>query len=104
MEIVLLVGAAKYPVTEVDARRLEQAIRHLCVDRQGRALDDNARACLQLADVLAEDLANGRSPEPIQIGRSHVEGLCEYVLEDEEIAGVTELANLCDALKRYRGA
>jgi hypothetical protein len=26
------------------------------------------------------------------------------MLEDEEIAGVEELAELCDALKRYRGA
>jgi hypothetical protein len=36
-------------------------------------LDDDARACLQLADVLAEDVAAGTSPEPIELGMSHVE-------------------------------
>jgi hypothetical protein len=101
VEIVLLIGAAEYVVSDLEARRLEHAIRRRCLDARGRALDDDARACLQLADVLAEGLAAG-TPEPIEIGRSHVEGLCAYVLEDEEIAGVDELTDLCDALKRYR--
>jgi hypothetical protein len=53
-------------------------------------------------DVRAEDLAAGLSPEPIELGKSHVEGLCEYVLEDEEILGAAVLTNLCDALKVRR--
>jgi hypothetical protein len=72
-----------------------QAIRRRRVDERGRPLDEDARSCLQLADVLAEDLAAGRSPEPIELGRSHVEGLCAYVLEGEDIAGVEELTDLC---------
>jgi hypothetical protein len=53
----------------------------------------NARACLQLADVIREDLSPLRS-------RTREFGLCEYVVEDAEIAGVPLLADLCDALKR----
>jgi hypothetical protein len=69
VQIVFLIGAAEYMVSDVEARRLEQAIRRRCVDERGRPLDEDARSCLQLADVLAEDLAAGRSPEPIELGR-----------------------------------
>lgn len=83
MEITVLVGAAESRITGLQAVRLEHAIRRRCIDGHGRPWRDDARACLQLADVLAEDLAAGVSPEPIELGRSHVEGLCEYVIEEE---------------------
>ena len=100
----MLIGAAEYSISGLQARRLEHAIRRRCIDGHGHPWQDDARACLQLADVLAEDLAAGVSPEPIDLGRSHVEGLCEHVLEDEDISGVVELTDLCDALKRSRGS
>jgi hypothetical protein len=85
LQIVLLIGAAEYPLTNVDAARLEHTIPRRCVDERHLPFDDDARACLQLADVLAEDLAVGASPEPIDLGMSHVEGLCERVLDDEDV-------------------
>jgi hypothetical protein len=103
MELVFLIGAAEYRVPGDEAWRLEGVIREKCVDLHGRPLDENARACMQLADVIREDLERGDSPEPIELGRSHVEGLCEYVIGEEEIASVEQLTNLCDALKRYQG-
>jgi hypothetical protein len=103
MEVVFVIGAAEYRVPGDEAWRLEGVIRDKCVDLHGRPLDHNARACIQLADVIREDLERGESPEPIELGRSHVEGLCAYVTEDAEIASVATLTDLCDALKRYRG-
>ena len=76
-------------------------MRQECADLHGQPHDENARACLQLADVLRKDLQRGSSPEPIELGRSHVQGLCEYVVEHREIASVAPLADLCNALKRY---
>jgi hypothetical protein len=55
VEIVLLMGAAPYPISEAETHRLE-AIRRRCLDERGRSLDDNACACVQFADVLSEDL------------------------------------------------
>jgi hypothetical protein len=52
--------------------------------------------------VIREDLQRGEHPEPIELGRSHVEGLCEYVVGEEEIVGAALLTDLCAALKRYR--
>jgi hypothetical protein len=103
VEIVFLIGAAEYRVPGEEAWRLEGVLREKCVDLHGRPIDENARACMQLADVIREDLERGESPEPIELGRSHVEALCEYVIEEEEIASVALLTDLCDALKRYRG-
>ena len=102
LEIVLLIGASEYPLTRVQAKQLERRIRRRCVNEQRRARDDDARACLQLADVLAEDIAAGASPEPIELCTSHVEGLCEYVLEEREVARAEALDDLCDALRRHR--
>jgi hypothetical protein len=98
----LLIDAAEYSLTKVEALRLEQTIRENCLDERRLPLGDDARACLQLADVLAEDLAAGASPEPIELGMSHVEGLREYVVENEEVVA-DELADLCEAVKRYSG-
>jgi hypothetical protein len=103
MDIIFLIGAAEFSIPGEEAHRLEGVIRQNCADLHGHPLDENARACLQLADVIREDLESGVHPEPIELGRSHVEGLCEHVIEHEEIARVTLLADLCDALRRYRG-
>jgi hypothetical protein len=102
VEVTFLIGAAKYTLPGEDARRLEGVIREECADLHGRPHDENARACLELADLIREHLQRGSSQEPIELARSHVEGLCEYVVEHREIAGVPLLADLCVALKRYR--
>ena len=83
-----MIGAAEYRIGENEARTLERTIRRTCIDASGRPLDSNARACLQLADVLAEDLEAGASPERIELGMSHVEGLCEYVVHEDGAAAV----------------
>lgn len=93
-----------YSVSGEDAHHLEGVIRDKCADLHGRAHDENARACLQLADVIREELQRGDRSEPIELGRSHVEGLCEYVIGEEQIAGVEFLRELCDALRRYRAS
>jgi hypothetical protein len=98
LEIVLLIGADEYPLTTVEAARLERTIRRRCVDERRLPPDDEARACLKLADVLAEDLAACSSPEPIELGMSHVEGLREHVLDDDD---EQELAELRGAVERY---
>jgi hypothetical protein len=76
-------------------------IRRSCVDERSCAPDDDARACLQLADVLAEDLEAGFSPEPIELGFSHVEGLREYVVEADDARHAFPM--LCEAISRYCG-
>jgi hypothetical protein len=98
LAIVLLIGAAEYPLTKVQARSLQEAIRGRCLDERGLPLDDDARACLQLADVLSEDLAAGSSPEPIQLGVSHLDGLRAHVVADGAEA---LLQDLMDVVRRY---
>jgi hypothetical protein len=98
LEIVLLIGAVEYPLTTIQAERLEAAIRDVCLDADGHPRDAHACACMQIADVLAEDLAAGGSPEPIELGLSYVEGLRAYVV-DEDDRGL--LADLRDAVRRY---
>jgi hypothetical protein len=48
------------------------------------------------------DLSTREFAEPIELGRSHVEGLRGYVLKNEEVAA-GELADLCRAVKLYCG-
>jgi hypothetical protein len=108
VEIVLLIGAAPYRLDERGARWLEETIRERFRVDDGRPvglseLDEAARACIRLADVLAEDLASGSSPEPIELGRWQVEGLLAYVLRDYLVQSDEELAALYVALRRYRG-
>ena len=102
MQIVFLIGSVEHAIPGDEAHRLEGVIREKCADLHGRAHDDNARACLQLADVIREYLQRGQSAEPIELGITHVEGLCEYVIEEETIASVELLRDLCSALRRYR--
>jgi hypothetical protein len=60
VEITFLIGAARYMVSGEDAHRLEGVIRDECADLHGQPHDENARACLQLADVLRKDNAGAR--------------------------------------------
>ena len=96
----MLIGAVEYPLTNVQAVCLEETLRGRCLDERGLPRDDDARACLQFADVLAEDLAAGHSPEPIELGMSHVEALRAYVVDED---GGDLLAGLRDAVRRYCG-
>jgi hypothetical protein len=98
----LLIGAAPYQLNEDTARWLETMIRRLCVDDGGHALDIPARACLQLADMIAESVERGEPLEPIELGRLQAEGLLAYVLRDETFQGHAELATLYWGLRRFR--
>lgn len=99
LEIVLLIGAAEYPLTTIQAERLEAAIRDACLDADGHPRDAYACACMQIADVLAEDLAAGGSPEPIELGMSYVEGLRAYLVDEDDRGGLS--ADLRDVVRRY---
>jgi hypothetical protein len=55
--LTFLIGAAEYPLEEADARWLESIIRTSRVDAAGRPWDREAKAVLQVADVIDEDLA-----------------------------------------------
>jgi hypothetical protein len=101
MTITLLIGAVPYRLHENSARWLGEMIRQFCVDVAG-PLDLPARACLQLADVIAEDLERGSSPEPIELGRLHVDGLLAYVFRDSLRRGDEDLTTLCWGLQRFR--
>jgi hypothetical protein len=108
VEIVLLIGAAEYPLEEVDARWLEHVTRSASVDESGRSLDHRAAAALQVADVIAEDLERGISDEPIELGRANVDGLLAYAFPSTDSADVHAhiarsdgLAGLYLALRRF---
>ena len=85
MEIVFLIGAAEYPLEETDARWLEDAIRTTCVDVSGRSWDGEARAALQIADVIADDLDHGHSPEPIELDWASAYGLLVHSFHDKAV-------------------
>ena len=106
MEITLLVGAAPYRLNAEDAAWLEALIRERCSDESGRALsiDETVWGCVLLANVLREDLARGSSPEPIELGRPHVEGLLTFVLREEDaIERGGDVLALYEALLQFRG-
>ena len=100
MQIEFLIGGQRYVVGENDARWLEERIRSTCVDSSHRPVDADALPCLQLADLLSDDL-DLRATEPIELDPSHVRGLNEHVL-----AGSPEydhdIQALNVALLRYR--
>ena len=79
MQIEFLIGGQRYVVGENDARWLEERIRSTCVDSSHRPVDADALPCLQLADLLSDDL-DLRATEPIELDPSHVRGLTEHVL------------------------
>ena len=80
MELELLVGAASFRIDEEEAWDLVHAIREKCVDSDHRPVDNDALRSLQLADVLAENLDRGESPEPVEIGLPQARVLAGYVL------------------------
>jgi hypothetical protein len=107
---VLLIGAAEYPLEEVDALWLEHVIRSASVDESGQSLDPWATAALQVADVIAEDIERGISEDPIELGRSNVDALLAYAFPSADNADVRAhiarsdgLAALYLALRRFHG-
>ncbi len=75
-----LIGGLAYSLDDEGVRWLEQRIRATCVDASHRPLDADALACLQLADMLADDLAQGVPTEPIELSQSDARGLTGHVL------------------------
>jgi hypothetical protein len=99
-QIEFLIGGQRYGLAENDARWLEERIRTTCVDSSHRPIDADAVPCLQLADLLSEDLER-RATEPIELNPSHVRGLTEHVLADSPEYD-HEIQALNVALLRFR--
>jgi hypothetical protein len=76
------------------------AIREKCVDSDHRPLDSDALRSLQLADVLAEDLVRGDSPEPVEVGLPQARVLADYVLT-LSVMRSEQLRAFFDALVRF---
>jgi hypothetical protein len=102
MEIEVLVGAASFRLAEEEAWDLIHAIREKCVDADHRPRDSDAVRCLQFADVLAEDLDQGHSPEPAEVGLPQARVLTDYVLTPT-VMPTDELRAFFDALVRFAG-
>lgn len=71
-----------------------------------RAWDREARAALQVADVIREELGNGNCPEPIDLGRSAAVGLLHTFHEcvddvQGHVAHSNGVAALYLALRRF---
>ena len=100
MQIEFLIGGERHLLGEADVRWLEARIRATCIDQSHRPIDADALPCLQLADLLSDDLEHG-STEPIELDPAHVRGLTEHVLggsaEHEH-----EIQALYVALLRFR--
>ena len=92
---VIAIDSASYPLAEAESRWLAEAIRSRYKDEAG-PLDACARACLDLADALAEQ-------DTIRISDLHVEGLCGDVLDDDLVQGNERLSALYRTLRHYRG-
>jgi len=102
VETVIHIDSASCPLAEAESRWLAEAIRSRYKQEAG-PLDACARACLELADALAEEHTRRSPGEPITISDLHVEGLCGDVLGDELVRGNEGLTALYRALRRYRG-
>jgi hypothetical protein len=100
VQIEFLIGGQRYAVGENDARWLEERIRSTCVDSSHRPVDADALPCLQLADLLSDDLEL-RATGPIELDPSHVRGLTEHVLAGSPEYD-HEIQELNVALLRYR--
>ena len=110
VQFELVIGDATYPLSESDASWLAHAVRKTAVDAAGRAWDAEARAALQVAEVIHEGVERRYSPEPIELGRSHVHGLLAYAFHDHgavdvyaHIASSNGLAALYLGLRRDVG-
>jgi hypothetical protein len=100
MDIEVLVGAASFALAEEETWDLVHAIREKCVDSDHRPLDSDALRCLQFADVLAEDLDQGHSAEPVEVGLSQARVLADYVLAPSLMRS-GQLRAFFDALVRF---
>jgi hypothetical protein len=100
VQIEFVIGGKRHLLGEADARWLEQRIRATCVDNSHRPVDADALPCLQLADLLSDDLEHG-STEPIELNPSHVRGLTEHVLGGDALHE-HEMQALYVALLRFR--
>jgi hypothetical protein len=102
VEVDVLVGAASFSLQEEEAWELVHAIREKCVDADHRPLDTDAVRTLQFADVLAEHLDEGDSPEPLEVGLPQARVLADYVLTPS-IMRTDQLRTFFDALVRFAG-
>jgi hypothetical protein len=100
MELELLVGAASFRLEEEGVWDVVHAIREKCVDSDHRPLDNDALRSLQLADVLAEELDRGESPEPVDVGLPQARVLTGYVLTPS-VMRTEQLRLFFDALVRF---
>jgi hypothetical protein len=100
MQLELLVGTSSFRIEEEEAWDLVHAIRERCVDGDHRPLDSDALRCLQLADVLAEELDQGHSPEPVEVGLPQARVLTDYVLTTS-VMRTDELRAFFDALVHF---
>ena len=100
MQIEFLIGRQRHVLGENDARWLEERIRATCVDSSHRPVDANALECLQLADLLSDDLENDAT-EPIELDPPLVRGLTEHV-HAESPESDPEIRALNVALLRFR--
>jgi hypothetical protein len=58
---------------------------------------------LRLADALRDDLESNWSPEPIELGWSHVDALLLFVLDEADVHRSAAVASLYEGLRRFRG-
>lgn len=100
MQIVLLIGAGEFPLDESAAAWLAATIRNAYAFRPAGEHDEASRGCLALCRVLDDDLANGDSPEPIELGRSQIDGLAACLRDTPPDDPV--LTRLQLAIRRYR--
>ncbi len=102
METLIRIDSAHHRLGSGDSRWLEETIRSRYRNEAG-PLDACARACLELADVLAAQRARRLSGAPFRLGYPHVQGLCGDILCDDLVQGNERLVTLYRALRRYRG-
>jgi hypothetical protein len=100
VELELLVGAASFRLDEEEVWELVHAIREKCVDSDHRPLDADALRSLQFADVLAEGLDRGESPEPVEVGLPQARVLADYVLTPSVMRS-EQMRAFFDALVRF---
>jgi hypothetical protein len=100
VEIELFVGAASFRLGDDEAWALVHAIREKCVDTDHRPLDADSVRCLQLADMLAQDLDRGDAPAPVDVDLPQARVLTGYVLTPS-VMETDQLRSLFDALVRF---
>lgn len=105
MLIRFFIGANPYALDETSAIWLEETIRQRFSDHTGRPydgdeLDRSGTECLLLADVIADDLCGRHSPEPIELGDTHIRAL-NKLLDDAPTDKDHPLARLAEGCRRY---